>query len=369
MGAKALGGGWCERVPESNSELHILFYESHMQRAKIPLFHLAQENTNITTSMALKFDPEFEQAIAPLMGVMANIQKPPANDVATRRSNLDALFGPLVAQAPDFPDVEETVYKIKSHDSAELSLHHFKKQGTPSSDQPAIVYFHGGGMIALSMDTYRKMIKLHASLTGIQYFAVEYRLAPEYPDPTPVEDCYAALAWVSQNAGQYGVDPARLAVQGDSAGGGLAAGVSLLARDRALSPPLAKSILVYPMLDHKNLTINPAIDPFLMWDVNDNITGWTALLGDKAGKDGVSQYASPLYAETVAGLPATYIDCGELDLFRDEDFAYATRLAKANVSCEFHMYPGVPHAFEVMASTIAVSQTAIANRFRAIKSF
>ena len=196
---------------------------------------------------------------------------------------------------------------------------------------------------------------------------VDYRTAPEHPHPTPVEDCYAALAWLAEQAPALGVDPARLAVMGDSAGGGLAAGVCLMARDRD-GPAVAQQLLIYPMLDDRPSPPDPALMRFLTWTYDDNLTGWGALLAEKAGAQDVSPYAAPARATDLTGLPDTYIDVGDLDIFRDEDMAYAQRLSGAGVPTEFHLHPGCPHIFETVARGADVSKRAMHDRIRRLRS-
>jgi acetyl esterase/lipase len=186
-----------------------------------------------------------------------------------------------------------------------------------------------------------------------------------------VEDCYAGLTWLHANAQKFNVDPTRIAVKGESAGGGLAAGVALMARDKNLSPPLAKQILIYPMLDDRTKE-DAALVPFASWSYVDNVTGWTALLGaNKAGKAeaDVPIYCAPARAKSLKGLPSTYIDVGTLDIFRDEDIEYAQRLAKENIDVEFHLYPGLPHAFELTGAKTNATKRALENRMRAMMSF
>ena len=184
-----------------------------------------------------------------------------------------------------------------------------------------------------------------------------------------VEDCYAALQWLQSKAEEFGVDPTRIAIMGESAGGGIAAGVTLMARDRGLSPPLAKQILIYPMLDDRNIIPNPQIETYAPWKSFDNKVGWQALLGDLYGTDQVPAYAAPARATDLSNMPPTYIDTGGLDLFRDEDINYAARLAHANVPTEFHLYPGVPHGFEGVSETISVTRRALENRQAAMIDF
>lgn len=195
----------------------------------------------------------------------------------------------------------------------------------------------------------------------------EYRLAPEYRHPTPVEDCYAALVWLSSHAEELGIDPTRIGVAGLSAGGGLAAGVALLARDRGLHPPIAKQILLCPMLDDRNTVTDQALMPVVTWSWDDNWTGWNALLGDDLGGSSVSQYAAPSRAEDLRDLPATFIDVGSLDIFLEENKAYAEKLKGAGVEVEYHLYNGVPHGFEFRAEGSEVLKQTLSNRRKVIQ--
>lgn len=319
--------------------------------------------------MPLSYDPEYFEACKGYIDAMAAAPKPALHDVDVRRVGVATVFGSLLSQIPDIADVEHSKHSIKSYDGETITVHRFSKKASTSQPGPAIVHYHGGGMIALDVEFFRKALALQVQQSGVQVFSVDYRLAPEHPDPAPVEDCYAGLVWLVDHAKDFDVDPARIAVMGESAGGGLAAGAALLARDRKLSPPLAKQILIYPMLDDRNTVPNKGIEPFATWNCNDNITGWTALLGDKVGKEDVSHYAAPARVASVEGLPATYMDVGELDMFRDEDIKYASRLAGANISVDFHLYPGVPHAFEIFSAEPSVTKRCLENRLRAMTSF
>jgi acetyl esterase/lipase len=221
-------------------------------------------------------------------------------------------------------------------------------------------------MISGSVAIYDGPVSRYVSNSGVSMLAVDYRLAREHPHPTPVEDCYTGLCWLAEHADELSIDPARIGVMGDSAGGGLAAAVALLARDRR-GPDLAAQILIYPMLDDRNTTPDPEIAPFAVWSYADNITAWGALLGDAIGGPDVPAYAAPARATDLSDLPACYIEVGQLDIFRDEDLAYAQRLSRAGVSVEFHLRPDVPHEFETYAYTSDVARRSGADRLRSLR--
>lgn len=203
--------------------------------------------------------------------------------------------------------------------------------------------------------------------TGVQILTIDYRLAPENPYPTPLDDCWAVLQWVHANAKRLSIDTERIAVMGESAGGGLAAALTLLARDLALTPPIAKQILVYPMLDDRKNT-NHAGD-LALWDEVDNTTAWTAYLGPDVGTEKIEAYAAPARVEDVSGLPPLYLECMQLDMFLDEGLDYARRFLAASIPTEFHIYSGLPHGFEVMVPSSNVARQVYANRDRAMISF
>jgi acetyl esterase/lipase len=315
--------------------------------------------------VALSMDPQVQEAMSPLLAMMAGATPPPAGDWQTRRQNVDGLLAMLAAGQPTPDDVKRTDYELTTADGATLSLRWYTRDGaTPGS---AVLYVHGGGMILGSLELYDLAVARYVSASGIPMLQVEYRLAPEHPHPTPVEDCSAALGWLAEHAAELGVDPARIAVMGDSAGGGLAAGVALMARDRG-GPAIARQVLVYPMLDDRTTTPDPEVAPYATWSYDDNVTGWGALLGEAVGTDDVSPYAAPARALDLAGLPPAYIEVGELDAFRDEDVAYARRLAAAGVSTELHVHPGCPHAFEAFAPDTDVARRSTADRVRVLRA-
>jgi acetyl esterase/lipase len=321
--------------------------------------------------MTLAWDPEFAKAASSLIEKLGAAPANKLHDIEARRLGIDQLFGELTKNALDIPEVDVTEFTVTSRDSKTIRVFRYQKS-SPTAPGPAILYVHGGGMIAGNViEMYGTTLKGLVRDTGVPIFAPEYRLAPENPHPGPVEDVYSTLTWLHENANEFGIDTARIAIQGDSAGGGISAGVALMSRDRGLSPPLAKQILMYPMIDDSNVgRQDDRLRKFLLlWNEIDNRTAWTALLGDTFGTDAVSPYAAPIRARDLSELPSTYIDMGGLDMFRDEGIAYVQKLLKVNVQVECHVFAGVPHAWEILAPEITVSQQAFSSRKRAMMSF
>jgi triacylglycerol lipase len=220
----------------------------------------------------------------------------------------------------------------------------------PDGPRGAILHIHGGGYVsgdAASLSPFHRTLAMEL---GCVILSVEYRLAPETRFPGAVEDCYAALAWLVGEAGALAIDPSRIGVMGESAGGGLAAALALLARDRG-EYTLAFQHLIYPMLDDRTCvtdTPNSYAGEFV-WTTGSNLFGWRSLLGEEPGGPEVSPYAAAARAQDLSGLPPTFINSGALDLFVDEDIAYAQRLIRAGVPTELHIYPGAYHGFHFVA--------------------
>ncbi|OBK73884.1 alpha/beta hydrolase [Mycobacterium sp. 1164985.4] len=318
--------------------------------------------------MALGIDAQILEEMAPLLAAVGDVDPAPVGDVETRRVNGHRMFDTVAGQRAAAAGVEVTQHSLTTDDGATLALGWYHRSG----EQPgsAALYLHGGGMI-FGLEhigrIYDLAVRDYVAASGVPMLVVDYRVAPEHPHPTPVEDCYAALRWLAANAATLGVGPDRIAVMGDSAGGGLAAAVCLLTRDRG-GPAVAQQILIYPMLDDRAATPDSSLLPYLTWTYDDNVTGWGALLGADAGSDSVSPYAAPARATDLSGLPDTYLDVGDLDIFRNEDISYATRLADAGVPTELHVYPGCPHAFEAVARSAGVSKRALSDRVRRLRS-
>ncbi|SEG95675.1 Acetyl esterase/lipase [Nonomuraea solani] len=315
--------------------------------------------------MSFTLDPQVAEALAPIVAAMAGSTPPPVGDVAARRVAVEGLIGHADTARPTPDDVKTTDHHLTTADGATILLRWYTKLGAEPG--PAAVFFHGGGMILGNVGLFDGTVSRYVSASGTPILSVDYRRAPEHPHPTPVEDAYAGLVWLHEHAAELGVDPARIGVFGDSAGGGLAAAVSILARDRN-GPAIAKQILVMPMLDDRTLTPDPEIAPFVLWSWDDNATGWQALLGEAAGGPDTPAYAAPARVADPSGLPPAYIEVGQLDIFRDEDLTYALRLGQAGVPVEFHLHPGVPHEFDGLAFTTDIARRVIADRVRALAS-
>jgi acetyl esterase/lipase len=289
-------------------------------------------------------------------------EAPVASTPLELRAMADVGLGMLAQALPPIGGVGERAVTVTASDGATLDAVWVTKDGhAPGS---AAVYLHGGGMVCGSVATYLPFVRRYVERSGVPMLAVDYRLSPEHPHPTPVEDCFAGLQWLHANAGDLGVDPRRIAVMGDSAGGGLAAGVALIARDRGLA--LAKQILVFPMLDDRTTVSDPELVDFAGWTYENNEMGWRALLGDAIGTAEVSPYAAPARATDLAGLAPAYLDVGELDIFRDENVEYCRRLGLAGVPVELHVHPGVPHGFDMVSADAQVTQRALADRCRTL---
>lgn len=222
-----------------------------------------------------------------------------------------------------------------------------------------MVWMHGGGLIfgSYEMDDAR-FDKWCADLDMVAV-SVEYRLAPEAPYPAPVRDCYRALSWTHENTTELGIDPGRIGIGGTSAGGGLAAALALMTRDRG-EFEIAYQLLIYPMIDDRQQTPSSQW-PAPIWPAEANTFGWRAYLGDMKGTEAVPPYAAAARATDLSGLPPTLIAVGGADGFVDENIDYAARLNRSGVETELHVYPGAPHGFEVMAPQANVSQRAVSD--------
>lgn len=249
------------------------------------------------------------------------------------------------------PDITLTIYQPRNAQGA----------------LPCIYHIHGGGYVGGCAAQLEPLHRPLAYELQCVIVSVDYRLAPEHVFPAAIEDCYAGLAWTYANAAALGIDTSRIGVMGQSAGGGLAASLALLTRDRAVYD-LAFQHLIYPMIDDRTCVVaepNPVAGEFI-WTPHNNQFGWSALLGQPPGLPGVSPYAAAARATDLAGLPSAFIACPTLDLFVDESIAYATRLARAGVPVELIVYPGGFHGFDIFGDA-PISVRARADSLNALR--
>jgi acetyl esterase/lipase len=220
---------------------------------------------------------------------------------------------------------------------------------------PCVFSMHGGGYVIGSYAMDDPRFDAWCPKLGFVGVSVEYRLAPETAYPGPLEDCYLGLKWTYEHAAELGIDPQRIGIMGVSAGGGLAAALALLARERG-EVPIAFQLLDSPMLDDRQLTPSSRQDGLAVWSRASNTFGWKSYLGDLYGRDDVPATAAPARATDLSGLPPALVTVGAVDGFRDEDIDYALRLNQAGVPTELHVYPGACHGFNLMAPEAPVTK-------------
>jgi acetyl esterase/lipase len=223
-----------------------------------------------------------------------------------------------------------------------------------SRPAPCVYSMHGGGYILGDRSQDDLRFDRWCPQLGFIGVSVEYRLAPETPFPGPLEDCYAGLRWVHAHAEELGVDRSRIGIAGASAGGGLAAALALLARDRG-EIPVAFQMLAYPMIDDRQVTASSSWE-VPIWSPANNEFGWRSYLGPLYGTEEVPYTAAPSRAADLSGVPPALIFVGTLDGFCDEDVLYAMRLYQSGVPTELHVYPGAPHGFDGFAPSATVSR-------------
>jgi len=312
-------------------------------------------------TMPFTLDPEVAALMAP-PGPQTEANTSERDDPITLREIGNRNLALADATAPDAPNVEREDIEVPVADGSSIPARWYTKAG--SNRGSAVVYAHGGGMICGSVAVYDRFVASYVEKTGVPFLSVDYRLSPEYPGTTLVDDTHEALKWLIAHAAERGIDPQRVAIMGDSGGGGIAAGVAIAARDAGT--PIAMQILIYPMLNDRTTTPDPELAAFAAWTWDNNYTGWHALLGDDIGTDEVSHYAVPARITEYRGLAPAFVDCGELDIFRDESVAWARGLWDAGVSCELHIRPGSGHGFDRLPIETAIASGAWTDRLRVL---
>lgn len=296
-------------------------------------------------------DPELQELLAdmPLMSQLT------PELLAQLRQLPSAPVDSLLAHR----EVDRREASVPAEDGARIRLSVFSPANADrTAAAPCVYWIHGGGMVMGDRFSQIDIPLEWLDEFGAVVVSVDYRLAPEVTGPTLVDDCYQGLLWTVEHSEELGIDPTRIIVAGASAGGGLAAGLTLLARDLG-APAIAAQMLICPMLDHRNTTTSshqysgvPGV-----WTGEMNEFGWRAVLGDLTD-DEVSAYVSPARAEDLSGLPTTYIDAGSAEVFRDEDTDYATRIWAAGGQAELHVWAGGFHGFDALYPQASISATA-----------
>lgn len=305
----------------------------------------------------------FAAELLPVLEAAARMPQPPMTEESL----------PLMRGGPSFADAsavlagravvaeERTIPGPAGAPDLEVTI--FRPAAAADRALPVLVNFHGGGMIMGHRSWEHGRVVDLVERHGVVGVNVEYRLAPEDPFPAGVEDNYAATCWVSAHAAELGVDPERLVVMGGSAGGGFAAAVSLMARDRG-GPAIAGQLLLCPMIDNTNSTASSLqYDGIGTWRRDANLLAWRCVLGPElAYSPDAPAYAAPSRATDLAGLPHAFIEAGSAEMFRDENVDYASRIWAAGGEAELHIWSGGCHGFDLYAPDGELARAALASR-------
>jgi acetyl esterase/lipase len=325
----------------------------------------SNSSNSVSKNKGYSIDNEIIEAVSNFMEQNPPGPFPEKGNTLVLRVTLNAFYANLSNQFPIHKDVATKDFTILTSAGTEIKLRWYVPVNKVAFGS-AILYLHGGGRVGGSMELYDRIVSNFTHLSGVPFLSVDYSLSPEVQGETQAEEAFNALTWLKGKAVDFEIDENRIAVMGDSAGGGIAAAVAILARDREIQ--LSHQILIYPMLDDRVMTPDERLVPFVVWTYDNNYTGWTASLGESRGSDSVSAIAAPARLVQFEGLAPAFISVGDLDIFRNENLDYAGNLAKAGVPVEFHLYPKAPHGFEFIAPDAAVSKRAMADYIRVIQS-
>lgn len=300
-----------------------------MTNAPAPVHHLDPDVAAAVAAFAMPVLSD--EVVAALRGATA--PPPPLSDAVERTDRT----------VPGDPPVRVRVHRAKDAEGA----------------LPCVFSIHGGGYVFGSCEMDDPAFDRWCPTLGVVGVSVDYRLAPETPYPGPIEDCYAALRWTFEHADELGIDPSRIGVRGVSAGGGLAAALALLVRQRG-ELQLAFQLLDCPMIDDRQTTVSSRLDGLPMWSHEANTYGWRSYLGARYGADDVPCTAAPARATAadLAGLPPAFVSVGAIDGFLDEDVDYALRLNHAGVPTELHVYPHGCHGYQAAPTSAVARQSA-----------
>ena len=347
--------GWLKSV----GCLFSLFLHRMPMNVKLPLVcaALTLAGAWLYSKRAVTYDRLDPELRSPLL----RFRSPPYTPLVVKVMRL------VLARLPEPADIAFELYHVPAADGApDVPVYVYRPDGV---QQPtaALLYIHGGGFMIGSARSAHAICAGLADDLGIVVANVDYRLAPEVPFPGALDDCYAALKWMKQQAASLHIDPERIAVMGESAGGGLAAALAQLAHDRGEIKPVFQ-LLAYPMLDDRTALMrdHEGRGEFL-WTPGANRLGWTSYLGHAPMLDAAPEYASPARREDLVGLAPAWIGAGTLDLLYPESKAYARRLNEAGVACEFYEVDGAYHGFDGMSPGASISKAFIARRNEALR--
>lgn len=302
------------------------------------------------------FDPELEAALVRRRDEVVRTLE--THEIVALRGRSVGPAAVEEAAAGRFRTTVLTALGEQGRPDVEVVLLHPAEPTAVDTQVPWLLHLHGGGLVTgTAWDDVVPLLDLAAE-AGCAIASVEYRLAPEHRFPAALDDAWTALTWLVANAATLGLDPARVVVEGISAGGGLAAALALLARDRG-GPPLAGQLLACPMLDDRNDSPSAVqMAGHGAWDRSANATAWQAYLGDAAGGPDVTAHAAPARATDLAGLPPAFLDVGSAETFRDEVVDYGKRLWRSGCAAELHVWPGGFHGFDYFEPTAVLSRHA-----------
>ena len=293
-------------------------------------------------------------------------RKAPAFTYSNKNLWLIRLLMPLMP-TPKTPEVlVENIYVPGQDDRPKIRLRVYRPKSV-AAPTPVLVWLHGGGYVMGRPELDDVCCAQYVRESGITVVSVDYRCAPKHPFPAGLEDSYSALKWVESHSQELGIDAKRIAIGGASAGGGLAASLVQLAHDRQEIRPVFQ-LLVYPMLDDRTVLRSDVGDnDNLMWNQKSNRFGWESYLGGKCGAADVPEYSVPARRGDLSGLPPAWIGVGTVDLFHDEDMAYAQRLKRCGVECEIYAVPGAFHGFDTFAPKVPIVRDFRKSQISALK--
>ncbi len=313
-----------------------------------------------------RLDPEL---IGPLQGLLdATGGGINLRDIAATREMLDGMIAAGKAEAPAIPGVSTEDRVVPGLDAGVSVPVRIYRPESNSDTLPALVWMHPGGYVVGNIELDDLMVTQLAADTGCIVISVDYRLAPEHPYPAALDDSFAVMQWVPREAVALGIDPARIAIGGASAGGGLAAACCLRARDENAAQACFQ-LLVYPAIDDSNIEqVGDGVQENLFWTRENALVGWRAYLSGRQGSNDVPVHAAPARATDLRDLPDAYIGVGSADMFMKENIDYAEGLSAGGAAVQLAVYPGAFHAFDSFAPAARVSQRMIAERNAALRA-